>query len=114
MGIDRIHTPVASATRSTSSNSGFVPIAQEVHTLTVGVDVTAITTTPTLDVTIEWTLDGGTTFLQGDPADAFTQLTAVGTAVKNFTVKGTGYRIAWVFGGAGDITFSVPVRERIA
>jgi hypothetical protein len=101
---------VASASRTADGNSGLLQIRPKATELVVFVDVTAQSgTTPTLDLSIEWSQDGGTTFAAGDPADAFTQIAATTPkVVKKFDVKGSGYRVVWdLEGTSADYTFSV-------
>ena len=63
------------------------------------IDVTAVGTAPTLDITIEHSLDG--TNFEADEADAqsFIQITAIGRAFKVFDVKGSKYRLVYAVGG---------------
>ncbi len=77
--------------------------------LTLGLSITAASgTTPTLDLTVEWSYDGGVTFLVGEPADSFSQKTGVSTAAKSFTPKGNAYRVKWTIAGTTpSFTFSV-------
>jgi len=98
---------VASAARTTSGNSGAQP-AEKALNLALVVEVTASSgTTPTLDLTVEWSMDG-TNFAVADPADSFTQITTSPTRrAKTFTVKGTSYRLVWTIAGTTpSFTFS--------
>lgn len=64
-------------------------------------------TTPTLDISIEWSADG-TTFYAAQAADTFTQLTAAGGGAKSFDVKGPFYRVKWTIAGTTpSFTFTV-------
>jgi hypothetical protein len=89
-----------SALRTTSSSSAAAgPLTG--NTLALQLNVTTQQgTTPTLDVSIQWSMDG-TTWSTPDPtADTFTQVTATTPSkVKNFTVKGQYFRVAWTIGG---------------
>ena len=102
---------VASAARTTSGDSGYKPVASlQEQDLILLLDVTAQSgTTPTLDVSVEWSMDGGSTFAPGDTADAFAQIAAAtGAKVKDFAIKGSGYRIVWAIAGTSpSYTFSV-------
>jgi hypothetical protein len=69
-------------------------------------------TTPTLDLTVEWSPDGGTTWYKADTPDAFTQITAAKQVVKSFTLKGTSYRVVWTIGGTTP-SFTFDVKEYI-
>lgn len=109
---------VASAARTTTGNSGSVDTPRVLSqgqltpadALVLQVDVTAASgTSPTMDLTVEWSFDG-TTFAKGDPADSMTQVTGVanGKLAKSFTVKGLYYRIVWTIAGTSpSFTFSV-------
>ena len=102
---------VALAARTTSGDSGHKPVASlDQDTLILLLDVTAQSgTTPTLDVSVEWSMDGGSTFAPGDTADTFVQIAAAtGAKVKGFAIKGSGYRIVWAIAGTSpSYTFSV-------
>lgn len=97
----------ASAARTVTGTSGVLSV--ERAALSLGLDVTAAGgATPSMTLSVEWSFDGGTTFLVGDPADAFTAKTAAGTAAKSFTSKGDAYRVRWtITGTAPSFTFSV-------
>lgn len=97
---------VASAPRGTSSNSSTLVVADRHKYLNVFVNVTAQSgTTPTMDLKIQWSLDGTTWY---DVADTFTQIGAVtGTFFKQFQVKSPYYRLVWTLGGTSpNYTFS--------
>ncbi len=105
---------VASAARTTTGDSGYIALPAGAltgqDTLSLLVDVTAQSgTTPTLDLAVEWSLDGGVTFAAAEPADAFNQIAAATpTTVKSFGAKGTGYRIVWTIAGTTpSYTFSI-------
>jgi len=111
---------VASASVTADGNSGNIPILATDWRKTSGpraqtelllfLDVTVITgTTPTLDITLEWSLDGGTTFAAPAAAPAFAQVAGViGTQVEVFSVLGTSYRLVYDLEGTSpDYTFSV-------
>lgn len=103
---------VASAARTASSNSG--GLRQDTgDALNVLVSTTAVTgTTPTLDVSVEWSNDG-TNWAVGSPADTFTQITATGKVVKRFSVKAEQHRIVWAIGGTDTPTFTFSVSEYV-
>ncbi|NUO97486.1 MAG: hypothetical protein HOW59_06105 [Nonomuraea sp.] len=99
--------PVASAARtasgSTAAQSGYGPATS----LRAQLNVTAAAgTTPTLDVVIEDTLDGGTTW---NTIGTFTQATAVARQVINITTPFSDtLRVRWTVGGATpSFTFAV-------
>jgi hypothetical protein len=89
---------VTSGARTTSGNSG--PIGMPERTsVNLAVNVTAVSgTTPNMALTVEWSNDA-TTWYKGDPADAFTALTATGAVVKNLTAKGAYARLVWTLTG---------------
>ena len=102
-------TRVASAAQTATGNSAAIVVSS----LTIGLvlSVTAAAgTTPTLDVTLEWSADG-VTFFSAQPADSFTQLIAVGGAVKSFTCKQAFYRIKWTITGSAGQSFTFSVSE---
>lgn len=90
---------VASADRAASGNSGAIPLGKSLN-VGILIDVTAHSgTTPTVDFTVEWSMDG-VGFSVAQPADSFTQFTTVDTkAVKLFAVKAPFLRLVWTFGG---------------
>jgi hypothetical protein len=65
-------------------------------------------TSPTLDLSVEWSGDG-TNFVPADgTADTFAQQTTTGGAAKSFTVKGLYYRVKWtITGTTPSFTFAV-------
>ncbi len=120
MGNQQVTEVVASASVTVDSNSGSIPIARVDWTKSNGprpqteillwLDVTVITgTTPTLDVSVEWSMDGGASFIAPASAQAFAQvLEVVGPQVLAFPVLGDAYRLVYNVGGASpDYTFSV-------
>lgn len=100
---------VASASRTADGDSGSLELRGGGRTLTLLVDVTAVAgTSPTLDLTVEWSPDGGTTWFPAETADAFAQITAVGKVAKQFDMKAPDYRVVWALGGTSpDFTFAV-------
>ncbi len=103
---------VASAARTTTGVSSAIAVATNTVSPTLvalAVNVTAVSgTTPTLDLSVEWSTDGGTTWFVGQPADTFTQVTATGTAIKTFTPKAPHCRVRWTIAGTTpSFTFAV-------
>lgn len=97
---------VASAARTTSSNSGIIYGFGPAETIRAQLDATAAAgTSPTLDVVIEDTLDG-TNF---NTIGTFAQKTAAGREVINITTPFSDQvRIRWTVGGTSpSFTFSV-------
>lgn len=108
-------TVVASAARTTTGQSAAI-VSADVEVAWIGdsalslmVNVTAASgTTPTLDLSLQWSSDGGTTWHTPDTAQTFAQITATTAKVKNFAVLGDVYRIVWTVGGTTpSFTFSV-------
>jgi len=106
---------VASAARTTTGQTGALQpggkiISVNREHLNLLVDVTANDgTTPTLDLSVEWSMDGGSTWAVGDTADAFTQIgDTTTTVVEQFQLKAPHYRIKWTLGGTSpSYTFSI-------
>jgi hypothetical protein len=105
----QVVTAVPSAARTATGNGPGVLNADTGDTLALQLVVSAATgTTPTLDVAVQWSMDGGTTWSPGETADAFTQLTTTASKVKTFPVKAPSYRVVWTIGGTTpSFTFSV-------
>ncbi len=109
---------VASAARTASGNSGL--IAPGGGSLALGVDrvslllnVTAASgTSPTLNVSIEWSMDGGGTYAASEPVDSFGQITAAEAVVKKFDAKSGHYRIVWAIAGTAP-SFTFSIREAV-
>lgn len=105
---------VASAARTTSGDSGRLRPGGPVEygtadTVALMVNVTAASgTSPSMSVSVEWSVDG-TTYAVGDPADAFTSaFTAVAARVRTFEVKAPFYRVVWALTGTSpSFTFGV-------
>jgi hypothetical protein len=97
---------VASAARTTTGQSAAqaVGFADEVGVL---VNVTAVSGTPNLVLSIEWSVDG-TVWVPGDPVDAFAAITTAVGAAKLVKVKAPQMRVKWtITGGTPSLTFSV-------
>ena len=101
---------VASAARTTTGNSGALDAPNDAR-LVLAVAVTAASgTAPSLDVTVEWSMDGGATFCAADTADSMAQLATAVNRVKSFSIKGDSYRVVWTIGGTTP-SFTFTVRE---
>lgn len=97
---------VASAARTTSSNSGIIYGLGPAESIRAQLDVTAAAgTSPTLDVVVEDTLDG----TNYNTIGTFAQKTAAGREVINITTPFSDQvRIRWTVGGTSpSFTFSV-------
>ncbi len=102
---------VASAARTTTGTSSAITLDGLGEDVSLAVDVTAASgTTPTLDMTIEWSHDGGTTWMTADPPDAFTQITAAAKKTKVFAAKAPTYRVRWTIAGTTP-SFTFQVRD---
>jgi hypothetical protein len=101
--------PVASAARTTSGSSGPVSAVDAGGFLSLLVNVSSVSgTTPSLALSVEWSMDGGTTFAAADVADTFTAITAAKTVVGRFAVKAPIYRVVWtITGTTPSFTFDV-------
>ena len=101
---------VASAARTATGQSAALPMRRLVVSGKVGliVNCTAVAgTTPTLDLSVEWSADG-TNFFAAQAADTFTQITGISGGSKSFDVKGPFYRVKWTIGGSTpSFTFTV-------
>lgn len=100
--------------QTTSANSGTLVLGGDTQFasaewLSLVVDVTAVSgTTPSLAVTLEWSLDG-TTWATTDPTpDGFAAITTTGAKIKRFPVLANYYRVVWaITGTTPSFTFSV-------
>lgn len=103
---------VASAPRAASGVSAAIPVQPGYEDLALSVDVAAVSGAgPTLDLSVEWSTDGGTSWFSADPADAFAQITQdTQDKVKVFAIKGGQYRIRWAIGGTTP-SFTFSIRE---
>lgn len=101
-------TPVASAARTTSSDSGWLN-CEKYSTLRLILDVTARSgTSPTLDVTVFTADDSSGTNARAATGSPFAQKTNVAAERKTFTGLDAYYRVAWTVGGTTpSFTFSV-------
>jgi hypothetical protein len=102
-------TVVASAARTTSSDSGALAGYGVPSRLRAQLNVTAASgSTPTLDVVIEDTVDGGTTW---NTIGTFAQKITTGREVIGVSIPFTEtLRVRWTIGGATpSFTFSVNI-----
>jgi hypothetical protein len=118
MGVYSQRVVVTSAARTTTGNSGALTVGGDTNFgspewVVLAVDVTAASgTTPTLDLTVQWSLDGGTTWATTDGTpDAFAQITAAATRVKRFPALSGTYRVVWTIAGTTP-SFTFSVREQ--
>lgn len=101
-------TPLVLSAAKNSSSQGLGYRVGPVSTVNILASVTAASgTTPNLVLSLEWSHNNSLWF-KGDPADQFTAITTTGTAAKNFTPKGTWFRLVWtITGTTPSFTFSV-------
>jgi hypothetical protein len=98
---------VASAARTTTGNSGQLSHA-DANTISLLLNVTAVSGTPSMVLSVEWSTDG-TNFAKVDTTpDVFAAVTAAGAVVKQFPTKAPYYRVVWtISGGTPSVTFTV-------
>lgn len=101
-------THAASSARTTTGTSTSAVVDAGASALALLVNAATVSgTTPTLDITVEWSNDNAT-WAVGEPADSFTQITAAKVVAKQFAVKGAYYRTRWTIGGTTpSFTFDV-------
>lgn len=107
MSNGRVYTVIPSAARTTTFNHDLEGLAKDYEEMVLYVNCTAVSgTTPTLDISYETTMDGGTTWFTHT---SLTQLTATGTERKVIPAPiGIESRILCTIGGTTpSFTFSV-------
>lgn len=98
MALDNAFDIVASAARTTSGVSPAFSCEWN-DSLTIVANVTAASgTTPTLALTVEWSLDG-TTFGVAEGAVNFASITAAKNALLRLSVVAPYFRVRWVVAG---------------
>lgn len=104
-------TVVPSAARTTNGSAALA-VDDIGDTVSLLVSVTAASgTTPTLDISVEWSPDG-TIWAVADTPDAFTQITTTKAVVKSFSDKAKFFRVVWAIGGTTpSFTFQVLAYE---
>lgn len=109
MAFSTPQTVVASAARTTSSNSGTLGLADTGGNLNLLVNVSAVSgTSPSLTLTVTWSHDGTTFAAIDGTAESFAAITTAKAVVKQFPIKAPYYQIAWtVAGTTPSLTFSV-------
>jgi hypothetical protein len=103
-------TGAAQGTGTVNSN----PIRTDGVNLHLVLDATARTGTPTLDVKVQWSQDGGATWAITETAqEGFTQLNnTIGTFVKTFPVKAPLARVQGIVAGTTP-TYTYTVRRYV-
>ncbi len=85
---------VASAVYGATTLTSGLLVPHGASKLGLFINVTAASGgSPTLDIDVEWSSDGGTTWFDNDPVDEISQLTAISTLAKQFTVLAPDYRL---------------------
>ena len=123
MPFGHVRDPQAMAQRALSgvgtTQSPYFGIADGLDWVSIVVALTAITGTGcTLDLSLQWSMDGGTTWADCDTSatDTFTQFTLAGGAkavVKRFNVKAPLFRFKEVLAGTSPTaTYTATVEYR--
>lgn len=102
-------TVVPSGARTTTGTSAAVLGADTGDVLSLQVNVSAASgTTPTLLLSVEWSIDGTNWATLDGAAETFTSITTTANRIKTFPVKAPNYRVVWTIGGTTpSFTFSV-------
>lgn len=105
-------TIVNSASRTVSGSSGALSLQGATQTIGMLINVTAATgTTPTLDLSVQWSNDG-VAWAPSEDGDQFAQVTSVKASSSAFTRKGAFMRVVWTIGGTTpNFTFTVSIIE---
>ncbi len=107
----RIIVPLAA--RTANGDSGLINPRIGFDSLNIGVVVTATGGVgPTLDLVVEWSHDGGASWLAPETVDSFAQITAEAKRAKRFTAKAPLYRVRWTVGGTSP-SFTFQVSEHL-
>ena len=105
MSTGGVVTILSSAARTATGQSASVTVPDwqpaDPRSVSIFVNVTAQSgTTPTLDIAVQWSVDGTNWYPVDGTADSISQYAAVtGLKAKQFTVKGPYYRISYVIAG---------------
>lgn len=110
----RTRTVIASRTETATGVSSAIEAGGMRGGIDLAVLITAAAgTSPTLQCSVEWSNDDGTTWCLADPVDQFTSRSTPGNWVKSFTTKGLLYRVRWTIGGTTpSFTFAVQETKR--
>jgi hypothetical protein len=113
MAVGPVRAVLPSVARTSSGASPVIGLKDGGSSLGVALVVTAVSgVSATLTLSVEWSHDGGTTWMAAQPADVFSEVTAATGAVKTFAVKAPHFRIVYTIGGtAPSITFGVTAVE---
>lgn len=103
------NTLVASAARTATGNSGAIAVGSGAATLELELEVTAVSgTSPSMTLSIQWSVDG-TNFGNNDGStDAFAAVTATGNVTKSIPVRAPYMQLVWtITGTTPSFTFTV-------
>jgi hypothetical protein len=103
------NTLVASAARTATGNSGAIALGSGAASLELELEVTAASgTSPSMTLSIQWSVDG-TNFGNNDAStDAFAAVTTTGNVTKTITVRAPYMQLVWtITGTTPSFTFSV-------
>lgn len=95
--------------RTANGNSGILAVEDGIN-LSLMVEATASSGTPSVTLTIEWSMDGVNSAVVDGTADTFAALTTAAPTrvVKVFTIKAPFYRIVWaITGTTPHMTFQI-------
>lgn len=107
MGLGEPTLIVTSAARTTTGNTGSLTPGWTGESLALLLDITAVSGTPNLVLSVEWSNDA-TNWAVPEVADAFAAVTTAVKRVKVFERKAAFYRVVWtITGGTPSLTFSV-------
>ena len=101
---------IASASYTSNTNTAAITVPDGASKINIFIDITAVggDSNETLDIDVEWSSDGGTTwFVVDGTADAFNQMTqpeGVQRVAKQFNVLAPTYRLALVTAGTTPTT----------
>lgn len=99
---------LASAARTATSQTPAIFVTDAGDVMSLAVNVSAASgTTPTLDLSLQWSHDGTVWFTPETP-DTFAQITTTKQVIKTFVAKAPRYRIVYTIGGTTpSFTFDV-------
>ncbi|WP_265560921.1 hypothetical protein [Streptomyces hygroscopicus] len=102
-------TLVSSAARTTNGNSGPLQLGGAFDNITLEVIVSAVSgTTPSMALSVQWSVDGTDFGPVDGTADTFAAITAAGNVVKELPVRAPYMQISWTLTGTTpSFTFAV-------
>lgn len=113
VSVGREPIPVLASVALTATGQTAGVAAGACEQVAIQINVTAVSGTPSMLCTIEWSNDGGTTWATADPADTFTAITTAVSTVKLFTVKALLFRVKYtISGGTPSLTTVITALPR--